>query len=134
MMLKTYYGPLPIKSRMYVLHSGAFRSGHLSVTPSREAELEVRNTIHLYKDSMRKYMIEYGDIIVFAPTYQEMQIAECVAAYSSANMNEVARIYGRQEERHKRKLYHRNYRQYIVQVYLRRHLRGIIILRKVYVV
>ena len=58
---------------------------------------------------MREEAIEFSDPLasVRAPIQQELKIAERVAEYNACNMDEVARIDEREEERRKEKAYHR---------------------------
>ena len=112
MKLKTYRGPLPIHLRWYELPLGTYRSCDLSVAPSRAEEHYARDTIRLYRDTMREDAMEFGYPAVRAPTQQELKIAERVAAYSSGDMDKVARIDEREEQRRKWKSYHRSVRRY----------------------
>ena len=99
MMFKAYRGPLPIHTRRYELPFGICTSGELSVSSSRGEEHDARDTIRLYKDTMRKDAMELCDSLVRSPTQQELKIAECVFAYNSGDIDKIARINECEEER-----------------------------------
>ena len=82
------------------------------MAPIRGEEHDARDTIRLYQNTMRKGAMEFGDPLVGAPARQELKIAERVAAYNAGNMDKVARIDKREEERRKWKTYHSNVRKY----------------------
>ena len=84
----------------------------LGVAPSRWEEHCARDTIRLYKDTVREDATEFGDQGIFAPTKQELKIAERFAAYNSADMDKVTWIDEREEQRRKWKSYHRSIRKY----------------------
>ena len=111
-MFKTYRGPLPIYLSWYELPFGTFRSGDLSVAPCSGEEHDARDTIRVYKDTMREDAMEYGDTLVCALIQQELKIGARIFAYNAGDMNKVARIDEREEERRKRKAYHRSVRKY----------------------
>ena len=111
-ILKIYSGPLPIHPRWYELPLGTCRSGDLSVAPSRREEHDARNTIRLYKDTVREDAMEFGDPNIRALAQQELNIAERIAAYNSCDLDKVARIDEREEQRRKWKAYHRSVRKY----------------------
>ena len=82
------------------------------MAPSRGEEHYARDTIRIYKDTMREDAMEFGDPYVRAPTQQELKIAERVAAYNSCDMDKVARIDERDEQCRNWKSYHRSVRKY----------------------
>ena len=55
-------------------------------------EHDSSDTIRIYKDTMRKDAMKFGDPYVRSPTQQWLKIAECIAAYNAGNMDRVARI------------------------------------------
>ena len=112
MIFKTYRGPLSIHARWYDLASGTCRSGDLSVAQSRGEKHDARETIRLYKNTMRQDAMEFGDPLVCAPAQQKLKIAERVAAYNAGNIDKVARIDEREVEHRRWKKYHRNVRKY----------------------
>ena len=112
MMFKTYRGPLAIHPRWYNLSLGTCRSSDLSAAPSRGEEHDARAIIRLYKGTMREDAMAFGDSAVHGPTPQELKIGELFAAYSSGNIDKVARIDEREEQRRKWKAYHRSVRKY----------------------
>ena len=61
----------------------------------------MRDTTHIYKDTMREDAMELGGSPVRAPTQQELKISEPVAAYKSGDIYMIARIDLREEERRK---------------------------------
>ena len=67
---------------------------------------------------MRKIAIELRDPLsnVRAPAQKKLKITERVSTYSSRDMEKVARIDEREEERRKWKAYHRNIRKYRANV------------------
>ena len=82
------------------------------MTPSRGEEHDARDTIRVYKDTMREDAMEFVNPYVCAPTQQELKIAERVAAYNAGDMDKVARIDEREEHRCKWKCYRRSVRKY----------------------
>ena len=74
----------------------------------RGEEHDTRNSIRVYKDTMHKDSMEFGDNCARAQPQQELNIAERVAAYSSGDMDMVARIDEREERRRKWKSYDRS--------------------------
>ena len=72
MMLKTYSDPLPIYPHLHELSSDTCRSGCLCVASSFCEENDARYTISLYKDTIHKDAIEFGDPLASfrAPTQQ----------------------------------------------------------------
>ena len=111
-IFKIYRGPLLIQTHWYELSLGTCRSGDISVAPSRGEEHDEHDTIRLYKDTTREDAMKFGDPLVHAPTQQELNITERVAAYNADYMDKVARIDERGEECRKWKEYHRNVRKY----------------------
>ena len=75
------------------------RSSDLSAEPSHGEEHDTRDTIRLYKDTMRKYAMEYGNHIVCAPTQQWLKIAEHIYECNACDKDRLARIDKRDEER-----------------------------------
>ena len=63
---------------------------------------------------MREDVFEFSGLLasVYAPTQQELKIAEYVAAFNAGGMSKIARIDESDEERRKRKAYHHNVRKY----------------------
>ena len=63
---------------------------------------------------MREDDTEFGDLLasVRALTQQELKITERIAAYNAGDMDKVACINKREEERCEWKAYHRNVRKY----------------------
>ena len=72
----------------------------------------MRDTIRLYNETIREDAMELGDSTVRGSTQQELKIAEPVSAYNSDEMDKVARIDEREEQRHKWKAYHRSVPKY----------------------
>ena len=70
------------------------------------------DTIRLYEDNLREYAKEFGDQSICAPMQQELKIAERVDAYNAGEMDKVARIDEREEQRRKWKAYHRSVHKY----------------------
>ena len=81
-MLKIYRGPLRIYSRWHELPQGSCRSADLRVVPSRGEEHDVRDTICLYKDTLRDDVIEFGYplLSIRTPSQLQLEIAGCVFA------------------------------------------------------
>ena len=61
-------------------------------------------------------MMEFGDPYVRAPTRQELNIAEYVAAYNAGDMDKEACIDELEEECRKWKAYHRSVRKYRARI------------------
>ena len=112
-MFKTYSGLLQIYPLWYELTSGTCLCGDLDVAPSRGEEHDARDTNCLHKETMREDVIEFGDPLasVHAPTQQELKITELVTAYNDCDMDKIARIDEREEERCIWRAYHRNLRK-----------------------
>ena len=93
-MFKTCSDLLPSYPRWHGLPSGTCRSADLSMAPSRGEELDARDIIRLYKDTMRKDAMKFGDPLasVHARTQQELKITESVAAYNAGDIDKVTRI------------------------------------------
>ena len=112
MVLKAYRGPLLIHPSWYELPLGTFRSGGLSVAPSRTEEHDARDTISIYKDTIREYVMEFDDPYVRAQTQHEMKISDRVATYNAGDMDTVGRIDELEEQRRKWKSYYRSVLKY----------------------
>ena len=100
-ILKAYRDPLPIHLHLYEFPLGTNCSGYLSVAPSCGEEHDVRDTIRLHKDTMRKDAMEFIDPLLRVPAKQELKIAERVAAYNAGEIDKVTRIDKREEKRSK---------------------------------
>ena len=70
MMFKTYPGHLPIHPRWYELPFVTFRSSVLSVAQIHGEKHDARDTIRLYKDTMREDAMEFCNPLVRTPTKQ----------------------------------------------------------------
>ena len=118
MISKTYSSPLPIHTHCYGLPSGTYLCSDLSMAPSRGEEHDPCNAIRLYKDPIREDAMELNSLLasVRAPTQQELNIAEGVAAYNTGNMEKVAHIDEHEEECCKRKAYHHNVCKYCASI------------------
>ena len=75
MMFKTYCGTLSILLRWYEYSLGTCHRGDLSVKPSRGEENDARDTVRLYKDTLREDVIQRGDPLFRAPAQQELKIS-----------------------------------------------------------
>ena len=82
------------------------------MAPSRGEEHDARDTIRLYKDTMSEDAMDFCDPDIRAPTQQELKIAGRVVAYNTGDMDKVARIDEREEQRRKWKSYHRSVCKY----------------------
>ena len=89
----------------YEFPLGTFRTEDLNVAPSRGEEHEACDTARLYKDTMSECKMEFGDPGIRAPTQQELKISERFAAYDSLDIDMVAQIDERDEQRCKLKYY-----------------------------
>ena len=112
-MFLSYSGPLPIHPRWYELPLGICKSGDLSQAPTRGEEHDARDAVRLYKDTLREDALEFGDVeaAVRLPTKHERNVAERVAAVEAGDVEKVARIDARENERCKWKAYHRSVRK-----------------------
>ena len=93
----------------------------LSVAPSRDDEHDTRDTMRLCKDTMREDAMELGDPLasICALTHRELKIAQRVAVYNPGDLYKISRVDVLDEERRKRKEYHRVFAS-IVQMYSRK--------------
>ena len=82
------------------------------MAPNHREEHDARDAIRIYKGTMCEDAMGLGDPAVRARTQQELEIAERVAAYISGDMDKVARIDEREEQRRKCKSYYRSVRKY----------------------
>ena len=73
---------------------------------------DTRDTIRSYKDTIRKEAMEFGSSVVRVPIQQELKNVERIAAYNAGDIDKVTHIDEREEERRKRKAYHRSVRKY----------------------
>ena len=60
-MFSGYKGSLLIHTRWYELTPGICKSCDLSQAPTQGEEHDARDTIRLYKETMHKYMLKFGD-------------------------------------------------------------------------
>ena len=90
----------------------------LSVATSRGKELDARDIIRICNDTMHEDAMEFCNLLasVRAPAHQEFKIAERVSAYDACNVDKVARIDEREEERRKWKAYDRNVSKFPAEV------------------
>ena len=72
----------------------------------------MRDSIRMYKNTMREDAMEFGDPYVRAQTQQKLKIAEHVAVYNACDIDKAARIDDRSEHCRKCKSYHRSVRKY----------------------
>ena len=106
MMFKVYRGFLLIHPCWYELPLGTYGGCDLSVAPSCDEEHDSRDTARLYRDTMHEDAIEFRDPRVRVPTQHELKIAEYFDAYYAGDMDNVANIDEREEERRMWKAYH----------------------------
>ena len=73
------------------------------MVPSCGEEHDACDIIRLYKDTMPEYAMDFSDPLssARASTLQELKIAERVPAYNGGDMDRIARIDEREEERRK---------------------------------
>ena len=111
MMFNAYRGSLPINPCWCKLPLDTCRSGDISVDSCSCKEHDAHDTARFYKDTMRKDTIELGDPHVCVPIQQDSNITDGIAAYNAVDMDKVAPIDKREEERRKWKAYLRTVRK-----------------------
>ena len=107
-MFFEYNGLLSIHPRWYELPLGICRNGDVSQAPARAEEHDARDAVCLYKETMREYILEFGDPSMVERKLMRhvSEIAVRAAVVQSGDVAKVARIDVREVERRKWKAYH----------------------------
>ena len=101
MMFNTCGLTLSMHLHSYELPSSTCHRGDERVEPGHGEEHNARDNTRLYNDTMRENSTELGELIVRASTQQKLWIVECSADCNFGNMDKLARIDEREEERRK---------------------------------
>ena len=90
------------------MHFGICTSGDVSQAPTRDKEHHARDAVHLYKETLREDMLEFGDssTVECKLTKHELKAAERAAAVQAGDVAKAARIDAREEKRRRLKAYH----------------------------